>query len=104
MNAQLKKGILDMCILYTIQQKEMYGYDIMKYMSAFFPEVDESTFYAILRRLNKDGLTEVYYGQVSNGPPRKYYRILDQGRQVLRDSIADWQNLIAVVTQIGILP
>lgn len=40
----------------------------MKYMGQFFPEVDESTFYAILRRLNKEGLTEVYYGQVSNGP------------------------------------
>ena len=102
MDAQLKKGILDMCILYIINQKEMYGYDIMKYMGRFFPEVDESTFYAILRRLNKEGLTEVYYGQVSNGPQRKYYRILDKGRESLPKSIIDWKNILIIVNEIGI--
>ena len=102
MDAQLKKGILDMCILYIISQEEMYGYDIMKYMGKFFPEVDESTFYAILRRLNKEGLTEVYYGQVSNGPQRKYYRILDKGRENLKNSITDWKNISIIVNEIGI--
>lgn len=102
MDAQLKKGILEMCILHTIQQKEMYGYDIMKYMCKFFPEVDESTFYAILRRLNKEGLTEVYYGQVSNGPQRKYYRILDKGKESLQKSILDWKNISGIVGEIGI--
>ena len=102
MDAQLKKGILDMCILYIISQEEMYGYDIMKYMGKFFPEVDESTFYAILRRLNKEGLTEVYYGQVSNGPQRKYYRILDKGRKNLQNSIIDWKNISIIVNEIGI--
>ena len=102
MDAQLKKGILDMCILYIISQEEMYGYDIMKYMGKFFPEVDESTFYAILRRLNKEGLTEVYYGQVSNGPQRKYYRILDKGRENLQNSIIDWKNISIIVNEIGI--
>jgi PadR family transcriptional regulator PadR len=101
-DAQLKKGILEMCILYTIQQKEMYGYDVMKYMSTFFPEVNESTIYAILRRLNKEGLTESYYGQVSNGPKRKYYRILEKGRESLKESIADWNNILAIVKEIGI--
>lgn len=102
MNAQLKKGILDMCILYIIQQQEMYGYDIMKYMGGFFPEVDESTFYAILRRLNKDGLTEVYYGKDSNGPRRKYHRILNKGKESLQESITDWKNIQVIVDQIGI--
>ncbi len=102
MDAQLKKGILEMCILYTIQQKEMYGYDVMKYMNTFFPEVDESTFYAILRRLNKEGLTEVYYGQVSNGPKRKYYRILNKGKESLEKSIGDWKNMLAIINEIGI--
>ena len=102
MDAQLKKGILEMCILNIINQREMYGYDIMKYMGQFFPEVDESTFYAILRRLNKEGLTEVYYGQVSNGPRRKYYRILDKGRESLHKSIDDWKNILFIVNEIGI--
>lgn len=102
MDAQLKKGVLDMCILYIINQKEMYGYDIMKYMGKFFPNVDESTFYAILRRLNKEELTEAYYGQVSNGPRRKYYRILDKGRESLKKSITDWKNIMLIVEEIGI--
>lgn len=102
MDAQLKKGILEMCILNIINQKEMYGYDIMKYMGQFFPEVDESTFYAILRRLNKEGLTEAYYGKESNGPRRKYYRILDKGRESLQKSIDDWRNIQFIVNEIGI--
>lgn len=102
MDAQLKKGVLDMCILYIIQQKEMYGYDIMKYMGEFFPEVDESTFYAILRRLKRDGLTEVYYGKDSNGPRRKYHRILKAGKDSLQKSIMDWKNIQAIVNEIGI--
>ncbi len=102
MDAQLKKGILEMCILYVVQQKEMYGYDIMKYMSVYFPEVDESTFYAILRRLNKEGLAEVYYGQESNGPQRKYYRITQSGSERLKNSILDWERIKAVVFKIGI--
>lgn len=102
MDAQLKKGVLEMCILYVIQQREMYGYDIMKYMGEFFPEVDESTFYAILRRLNKDGLTEVYYGKDSNGPRRKYHRILENGKVSLQKSIADWKNIQIIVNEIGI--
>lgn len=102
MDAQLKKGILEMCILYVVQQREMYGYDIMKYMSVYFPEVDESTFYAILRRLNKEGLAEVYFGQESNGPRRKYYRITEQGKVRLSDSILDWERIKNVVSDIGV--
>lgn len=102
MNTQLKKGILEMCILYIIQQEEMYGYEIMRYMGTFFPEVDESTFYAILRRLNREGLTEVYYGQVSNGPQRKYHRILDKGEESIKRNVVEWKNILAIVSEIGI--
>lgn len=102
MDAQLKKGILEMCILHTLQKEDMYGYDVMKYMSAFFPEGDESTIYAILRRLNKEGLTEVYEGQTSNGPTRKYYRILDKGVDRLNQSISDWKRILSIIDEIGI--
>lgn len=91
-----------MCILYTIQQKEMYGYDIIQKMSRYFHDVDESTFYAILRRLHKEGLTEVYYGEESNGPKRKYYKIVDKGRLKLEQSIKEWKNIISVVEAMGI--
>jgi len=71
MEAQIKKGILEMCVLYTIRDREMYGYDVMKSMKRHFPEVNESTFYAILRRLHADGSAEITLGEESNGPTRK---------------------------------
>lgn len=102
MNAQIKKGILEMCILYLISQEDMYGYTLMKKMSVYFPNVNESTFYSILRRLNKDKATETYYGAVSNGPQRKYYKITDYGKQYLQNTITCWKKINDVVNDIGI--
>ena len=61
MDSQLKRGILNICILQLLKQEDRYGYDIIKILQGLFPDTDESTIYAILRRLNKGGLTEVYY-------------------------------------------
>jgi len=102
MNAQIKKGILEMCLLHVISEKEMYGYDIMKKMSVYFPEVNESTFYSILRRLNKEGATETYLGDTSNGPKRKYYRITKFGLEKLEDDIKSWKQINNIVEAIGI--
>lgn len=102
MDAQIKKGVLDMCILYCISQNEMYGYDIMQKMHQYFPDVNESTFYAILRRLNKEGSAETYFGAESNGPPRKYYRITEEGKIRLQANIKDWNNISSKVNEIGI--
>lgn len=102
MNAQMKKGILEMCILHTVSEEEMYGYDIMKKMTIYFPEVNESTFYSILRRLNKEGATETYYGNESNGPKRKYYRITDSGITKLKEDVQSWKQINVIVNTIGI--
>lgn len=103
MDAQLKKGVLEMCILYGISRQEMYGYDIMQKMHQYFPEVNESTFYAILRRLNKEGAAETYLGKESNGPQRKYYRITEEGRKSLAESVRDWEKLLMIVQELGVL-
>ena len=100
MNAQIKKGILEMCILYLVSQEDMYGYTIMKKMSKYFPEVNESTFYSILRRLNKENATETYIGEVSNGPKRKYYRITKSGELYLKQNINSWRQINNVVNDI----
>ena len=102
MDPQLKKGVLEMCILYALAQQDLYGYDIMKQLHNFFPDVSESTIYAILRRLNREGLTEVYLGGQSGGPPRKYYRLLEKGRAELKQNLADWRALAAAVGAMGI--
>ena len=54
MDAQIKKGILEMCLLLKLAKKDYYGYELMKEMNLLFPDVYESTFYAILRRLKKE--------------------------------------------------
>lgn len=102
MEAQIKKGILEMCVLYAISDKTMYGYDVMKHMKHFFPEVNESTFYTILRRLHSDGCAEITLGEESNGPTRKYYTITGAGREILRKGIDSWKRIRAAVDEMGI--
>ena len=102
MDAQIKNGILEMCILNYIEKESLYGYDIIQSMHEFFPEVTESTFYAILRRLYKEGAAVLYEGQVSKGPVRKYYRITEQGREKLRRMKEEWRYLQSVMAKMGI--
>ncbi len=93
MDSQLKKGILEICILNRIARQPAYGYPIMKEIAEHFPDVSESTVYAILRRLASAGYTEVFYGTESGGPERKYYRATDSGLSYLSSSLSDWEQL-----------
>ena len=102
MDAQIKKGILEMCILQMLSSEDYYGYTIMQKMRQLFPEVNESTFYAILRRLHKEGCAEAYWGNESNGPKRKYYHITENGRNNLESSLQDWKEIIGITKQVGI--
>lgn len=102
MDAQIKKGILEMCILHFIAKESPYGYDIIQKMHSYFPEVTESTFYAILRRLYKEGAATTFEGSVSKGPARKYYRITEQGKERLSQMKADWEYLRNVIDKLGI--
>ncbi|HZK72269.1 MAG TPA: PadR family transcriptional regulator [Clostridia bacterium] len=102
MDGQMKKGILEMCILFQLSKKEMYGYEIMKLIKEAFPDVHEATIYTILRRLNINKHTETYYGETSNGPPRKYYKISSLGFNTLKDSIQEWDSMVDVVRMLGI--
>ena len=102
MDAQLKKGVLELCLLKSIGSEAQYGYDVIQKMHEFFPEVTESTFYAILRRLGKEGAAETYQGSVSNGPVRKYYRLTDEGRERLAQMTSDWKRLREIMVRIGV--
>ena len=102
MNPQMKKGILEMCILFLISKDDMYGYDILKKMSSYFPQISESTFYAILRRIHASEYTEVYYQEPTLGPRRKYYQITDKGKRELEQHISDWKKINEIAIDIGI--
>jgi PadR family transcriptional regulator PadR len=102
MDTQLKKGVLEMCILYQCSRKDMYGYEIMKVMKSAFPDVYDGSIYAILRRLYAEGYTEVYYGQTSRGPKRKYYRITVKGKDHLQRIMNEWKDILRAVDRLGI--
>ena len=103
MDAQMKKGVLEMCILNQLHSQDMYGYEITSVIKKAFPNVYEGTVYTILRRLNASNYTETYMGDVSGGPARKYYRITESGREYLASSINEWRDLIAAVEMTGII-
>jgi PadR family transcriptional regulator PadR len=102
MEAQIKKGLLEMCVMFTIGDNTMYGYDIMKQMRQFFPEVNESTFYAILRRLHGEQYLRVSLGEESKGPTRKYYSMTEIGKVHLNSSVQDWKHIQEIIRSIGI--
>jgi len=91
-----------MCLLAILSKEEQYGYDIIRRMQGYFPETNESSFYAILRRLKSEGLLEQFPGTQSDGPPRKYYRITDWGRDMLGKQAADWHRLTDIMHELGV--
>lgn len=92
MDTQIKKGLLDLCVLSVLKQKDMYGYEIVQNISKSI-EVSEGTIYPILRRLNKEGFFESYIKESTEGPARKYYRIIALGILHYEKQLNSWYKL-----------
>ena len=94
MDVQLKKGLLETCVLAVLKKGDSYGYQIVKDISACIA-MTESTLYPILKRLEgAEYLTT--YSVEHNGRLRKYYRITDAGRRHIREFVEDWDNVMKV--------
>jgi len=91
LDIQIKKGLLDVCVLAVIQRRDSYGYQIMKDLSSCI-EISESTLYPILKRLEANRCLSTY-SMAHNGRLRKYYRITPLGRQRLADFLEEWKEL-----------
>lgn len=103
MEGQMKKGILEMCILHEIAKQESYGYEILQTIGGVFPGMDRSTVYAVLRRLNADGKTSVRLGNdESGGPQRKYYHITESGKAALNALSEEWVSICSAVKKLHI--
>lgn len=99
MDTQLKKGVLEMCILIRLSDRDMYGYEIMKIIQEFFPEVYDGSIYAILRRIKGVGYAESYMKDIpSGGPSRKYYRITAEGKEYCNAMITEWEKMVRSVS------
>ncbi len=94
MDIQLKRGLLDVCVLAAIKNEESYGYKIIKDMRPYM-EMSESTLYTILKRLETSGLLEVRSAE-HNGRLRKYYRITDAGTKRIDEFRDDWKEIMAI--------
>ena len=92
MDTQIKKGLLDLCVLSFLMDKDMYGYEIVQSISKSI-EVSEGTIYPILRRLSKEGFFETYIVESSEGPARKYYRITASGMRYYNNQLEAWEKL-----------
>lgn len=92
MNAQYKKGILELCVLKLIQRQDLYGYETVQKVSNYI-EVRESTIYPLLRRLTKEGYLETYNKESTEGPMRKYYSMTVKGEGYLEDLLQEWYHM-----------
>ena len=99
MDAQLRKGILELCVLAVLREQDSYGYQIIKDASAYI-EISESTLYPILRRLETEGKVESYNTE-HNNRIRKYHRITEARRKTLQEFADDKEKLIRLITWIG---
>lgn len=99
MNAQFKKGVLELCVLTMIARKDYYGYELVEEISQQL-EISEGTLYPILRRLTEEKYFETYLQESSEGPPRKYYRITKLGKDFQKDQFKQWTEFNKTIEKI----
>ena len=94
MDNQLKRGILDVCVLAAIKSEDSYGYKIIKDMKPYI-ELSESTLYTILKRLELSGMLTVRTAE-HEGRLRKYYHITNAGLERIEDFKNEWREVLSV--------
>ena len=99
MNAQFKRGIIELCVLSVLVEEDLYGYRIIAELSKFI-DVSENTIYPILRRLTKEGYFETFIQESNEGAPRKYYRMTEEGFVYYLKLRDEWDAFIGGVYQI----
>lgn len=98
MDAQLKRGVLDVCVLKAIKNEDSYGYKIIKDVKPFL-DLSESTLYTILKRLEEGKMLEVWTKE-HDGRLRKYYHITDIGLKRINDFKEEWKELMTIYSYI----
>ncbi|MBE1555388.1 PadR family transcriptional regulator [Sporosarcina limicola] len=91
MNVQFKKGVLNLCVLVLLDKQDRYGYELVQKISDQI-SISEGSVYPLLRRLTKEGYFTTYLQESTEGPPRKYYKLTDTGREYLHKQLDEWRN------------
>lgn len=98
--AQMRKGILEYCILSVLSRNSCYASDIIKELKEAKVIVVEGTLYPLLTRQKNSGLLSYRWEESSQGPPRKYYELTDTGREYLKELDNSWLELVESVNLI----
>ncbi len=97
---QMRKGLLEFCVLYIISRGEVYTSDLIDELTASEMIVVEGTLYPLLNRLKSSELVQYRWVESESGPPRKYYSITEEGKKFLDTLKGTWKSLVQSTTQI----
>ena len=97
--AQMKKGVLDFCILSVLSSGDQYPSEIIEKLKDAKLIVVEGTLYPLLMRLKNDGLLSYRWEESLSGPPRKYYKLTPVGKQYLKELKTSWNELVEAVNK-----
>ena len=100
-NAQMRKGVLELCILSIVSQEDAYASDIIGKLKEARLIVVEGTLYPLLTRLKNEGLLGYRWEESTQGPPRKYYTLTDNGKEALVELKKSWEELVSAVNSIN---
>lgn len=95
--AQMRKGVLEYCILLIMKEEPVYAVDVIKNLREANLIVVEGTVYPLLTRLKNEGLLAYNWKESTQGPPRKYYEITEKGRTFLEELEGSWLALVSAV-------
>jgi PadR family transcriptional regulator PadR len=98
--SQMRKGILEYCILLLLEKESSYTSDIIQKLQDARLIVVEGTLYPLLTRLKNSGLLSYQWVESTQGPPRKYYRLTEKGAAFLKELEASWQELNDTINHI----
>lgn len=98
--SQMRKGILEYCILSIINKQEVYTSDILEALRQADLLVVEGTLYPLLSRLKNNGLLKYRWQESTDGPPRKYFTLTDEGQEMLAALNQEWSIVSKAITKI----
>ncbi len=98
--AQMRKGILEYCILLVISQGKAYANDILQQLKEADLIVVEGTIYPLLARLKNAGALQYSWEESKAGPPRKYYQLMPAGKKLLKSFDENWSDLVKTVNSL----
>ena len=96
---QYKKGVIELCVLSMLYQRDCYGYDVSEHLSNHI-QIADGTVYPILRKLKNLGMVTTYLSEESGGPPRKYYSLTKLGKDEYLSAKAEWLKFVKSVEKI----